>query len=252
MSLYINSTPITELLEERVSIRRYRDEPIPDEILKTILNSARRSPTSSNMQAYSIIVIRNPETKSKLAVLGGDQRHIETCDVFLAICADIHRLEQACALHDTQLARNLENTMVATVDAALVGMSIATAAESFGLGHVMIGGMRDYPQRVADLFGFPEGVFVVFGMCLGFPDAKKIPPQKPRLPEELVIHHEAYNNSDPTAQMQAHDTELAEHYRSLGRNLDDAAWTGVMTRKFSEPRRPELRQTLENMGFRFD
>ena len=252
MSFYLNSTPITELLEERVSIRRYRDKPISNEMLRTILNSARRSPTSSNMQAYSIIVVRNPETKKELAVLGGNQRHIETCDVFLAVCADIHRLEQVCAIHESRLARNLENMLVATVDASLVGMSIATAAESFGLGHVMIGGMRNHPQEVADLLGFPEGVYVVFGMCLGWPDAQKIPPQKPRLPEELVIHYEAYDNSDKTIQLQAHDVELAEHYRSLGRNLDDAAWTGVMAKKFTQPRRPELRETLENMGFRFD
>ena len=252
MSVSVKKTPVTQLLDERVSIRRYRDEPISDELLRTIINAARRSPTSSNMQAYSVVVVRNPATKKELAVLGGDQRHIETCDVFLAICADIHRLEQACALHDTQLAHNLENTLVATVDAALLGMSIATAAESFGLGHVMIGGMRNHPQEVAELLGFPDGVYVVFGMCLGFPDEAKIPPQKPRLPEELIIHYETYNTNNFMLHLENHDTELAEHYRSLGRNLHDAAWTGVMATKFSEPRRPELRQILEEMGFKFD
>ena len=252
MSVSVNKTPVTQLLEERVSIRRYRDESISDELLRAIINAARRSPTSSNMQAYSIVVVRNPETKKELAVLGGDQRHIETCAVFLAICADIHRLDQACVMHDTQLARNLENTLVATVDAALLGMSIATAAESFGLGHVMIGGMRNHPQEVADLLGFPEGVYVVFGMCLGFPDEAKIPAQKPRLPEELIIHYETYDTNEPAPLLEKHDAELAEHYRALGRNLHDAAWTGMIATKFSKPRRPELRETLENMGFRFD
>ncbi len=252
MSVSVKSTPVTEVLEKHVSIRRYREQTIPDDMLRTIINAARRSPTSSNMQAYSIVVVRNPETKKELAQLGGEQEFIETCDVFLAICADIHRLEHACAMHDTQLARNLENTMVATVDATLVGMSIATAAESFGLGHVMIGAMRNHPQEVADVLGFPEGVFIVFGMCLGFPDEEKIPPQKPRLPESLVIHHEKYDTSDPTQELMAHDAELAKHYRALGRNLHSAAWTGVVARKFSKPRRPELRNALENMGFNFD
>lgn len=251
MSISVQSTPVTEVLENHVSIRRYRDEAIPDDMLNSIINAARRSPTSSNMQAYSIIVVRNPETKKELAQLGGEQEFIETCDVFLAICADIHRLEQACAIHDTQLARNLENTMVATIDAALVGMSIATAAESFGLGHVMIGAMRNHPQEVADVLGFPDGVFVVFGMCLGFPDEEKIPPQKPRLPETLIIHHEKYDTSDPTSKLMEHDAELADHYRTLGRNLHVSAWTGVIARKFSEPRRPKLRKTLEKMGFSF-
>lgn len=246
------STPVTETLNKRVSIRQYNDELIPDEMLRAILNSARRSPTSSNIQAYSFVVVRNPETKKILAESAGNQKHIETCDVFLAICADVTRLEKACEMHDTQLAKNLENFLVASVDAALVGMSVATVAESFGLGHVMIGGMRNHPQKNAETLGLPDGVYVVYGMCLGFPDAENIPPQKPRLQEDLIIHYEQYDSSDPREKLAEHDAELAEHYQSLGRNLNKAAWTGVMSDKFSTPKRPELRSTLEEMGFRFD
>lgn len=246
------STPVTETLKNHVSVRNYKGDSIPDEMLSEILNSARRSPTSSNMQAYSFVVVRNPETKQKLAVLAGNQRHIETCDVFVAICADISRLQTACEMHGENLGRNLENTLVATVDASLAGMSVATAAESFGLGHVMIGGMRNHPKEVAEVLGFPQGVYVVYGMCLGFPDKDNYPPQKPRLPEDLIIHYEQYDVKDTSEQLKAHDTELAEHYRSLGRNLNDDAWTGVVASKFNSPRRPELRETLESMGFRFD
>lgn len=246
------SSPVTQTLNKHVSIRQYNGEHIPDEMLREILNAARRSPTSSNMQAYSFVVVRDPDTKQKLAVSAGNQKHIETCDVFIAICADVRRLAVACEMHDTQLARNLENFLVASVDAALVGMSVATAAESFGLGHVMIGGMRNRPKYNAELLGFPEGVYVVYGMCLGFPDSENLPEQKPRLPEDLIIHYEQYDTSDPTEQLRAHDAELAEHYRSQGRNLDDAAWTGVMASKFSQPKRPDMRETLESMGFRFE
>ena len=243
-------TPVTETLRNHVSIRHYNGEVIPDGMLHEILNAARRSPTSSNIQGYTLIVVRNPNTKKQLAMLAGDQEHIETCDVFIAICADIYRLSHAIRVHGKELARNLETTLVSSIDAALVGMSMATAAESFGLGHVMIGGMRNHPRDVGELLGLPEGVYVVFGMCLGWPD--EIPPQKPRLPEDLIIHYERYDASDPTEKLKAHDFELAEHYRSLGRNLHGAAWTGVMTQKFGTPRRPHLREALEAMGFRFD
>ena len=65
------STPVSETLKMRVSIRNYNDQPIPDEMLREIINSARRSPTSSNMQAYSFVVVRNPETKKILAESAG-------------------------------------------------------------------------------------------------------------------------------------------------------------------------------------
>lgn len=239
-----------DTLNSHVSIRHYTEADIDENTLRKMLNAARRSPTSSNMQAYSLVVVRDHETKQKLAVLGGNQRHIETCPVFVAVCADISRLETACQMHDTTLARNTENLLVATVDAALVGMSLSTAAESLGLGTVMIGGMRNHPQEVAQLLDLPDGAFVVFGMCIGWP--AKHPPQKPRLPEDLIIHYERYNTEDVEQKLRDHNAELADHYRSQGRNTPDAAWTGVMADKFSTPRRPDLKTILEKLGFRFE
>jgi hypothetical protein len=115
----------------------------------------------------------------------------------------------------------------------------------------MIGGMRNHPREVADLLGFPPGVFVVFGMCLGWPDQEKIPAQKPRLPEEVVVHYEQYNATNPREQYRMYDRTLADHYGSQNRNLNEAAWTGVIAERVSQPRRPELRKTLEAMGFSF-
>lgn len=248
--IYTNA--VLESMMQRVSVRHYRPEAIADDLLYTILNAARRSPTSSNLQAYSLIVVKDSAKKQALAKLSGDQEHIETCPVFVAICADTYRLEQAAQLHDAHLGKNFENFLVASVDAALVGMSIQTLAESFGLGGVMIGGMRNHPKEVAELLGLPEGVYVVYGLCLGYPDDEKQAPQKPRLPEQVVIHEERYQTEGLAEQLSAHDEELAAHYRRLGRNQHNAAWTGVIAHKFSKPSRPHLRQTLESMGFVLD
>ncbi|MHA2252852.1 MAG: nitroreductase family protein, partial [Candidatus Kariarchaeaceae archaeon] len=137
----IDSSSVLETLNKHVSIREYLDKPIPDELLHKMFLAARRSPTSSNLQAYSFVVVRETETKKELARLAGNQKHVETCGAFVAICADIARLEKACEIHSKSLGKGLENTIVAVVDAALAGMSLATVAESFGLGTVMIGGM---------------------------------------------------------------------------------------------------------------
>jgi FMN reductase (NADPH) len=243
-------TDVISTLNSHVSQRKYTDQEVNHETVRELINAARRSPTSSNMQAYSFVVVRNQETKNQLAVLAGNQKHIETCAVFIAICADISRLMKACEMHGTELARNTENLLVSTVDAAIVGMSLSTAAESKGIGTVMIGGIRNHPEKVAKLLKFPEGVYVVYGMCLGFP--QKALQQKPRLPEEAVIHYESYDSSDPTSHLEAYDAELAEHYRSTNRKTPDAAWTGVIAQKFSKFQRPKLKATLEKLGFRLD
>ena len=246
------TTPVTEVQQRHVTIRAFTEEPVSDEMVRAILNAGRRSPTSSNTQSYSIVVVRNPEVKKKLAVYAGNQKHVETCPVFFAFCADIRRLEIACEMHDVRMAKTLETSLVSTIDAALVGMSVQTAVESFGLGAVMIGGMRNHPREVAELLGLPKGVYIVYGMCVGWPDAEKIPAQKPRLPEELVIHYEQFDAGDPREKLRQYDRDLAEHYGSLGRNRNEAAWTGVFAGQLGEPRRPALKETLEGMGFVFD
>ena len=246
------SNDVIKTLNNHVTVRHFTAEPIADEMLGAILNAARRSPTSSNMQTYSMIVVRDQATKTELAKLAGNQKHVETCPVFIAFCADIHRLAGACEMHGVQLAKSLETTLVATVDAALVGMSVQTAAESFGLGGVMIGAMRNHPQEAAELLDLPTGVYVVYGMCLGWPDADRYPPQKPRLPQEMIIHFEQYSHEDPQVGLAAYDKALVEHYEALGRNLHADAWTGPIAKRLQKPSRPDLRKTLQEMGFSFD
>ena len=246
-------TAVTETLNQHASVRAFIDKPVPEEMLSAILNAARRSPTSSNMQTYSIIVVRSPETRRKLAKLAGNQGHIEQCDVFVGFLADLNRLGIASEMHGQPLAKSLETTLVATVDAALVGMSVQTAAESFGLGAVMIGGMRNHPQEVADLLGFPPGVYMVYGMSIGWPQEELgVKPLKPRLPESLVIHHEQYSGDDPRPLIAEYDTELAAFYGQQNRNQHTAAWSGPIANRLQKPVRPHLRRTLEAMGFHFD
>ena len=163
------TNPTIDLMQSHVSVRSFTEEPVSDEILDTVLEAARRAPTSSNWQTYSIIVVRNEDKKRELAELAGGQGHIEASQVFLAFAADVHRLGIATSLHDVEPATGLENTLTPIIDAAIVGEATQIAAESFGLGAVMVGGMRRDASGVAAVLGLPPGVFVVFGMSVGWP-----------------------------------------------------------------------------------
>jgi nitroreductase len=68
---------ILDVIRTRKSIRRYKPDPIPDEILDKVLEAARWAPTGENYQPWRLIVIKNPETKKKignLARLGSGSR----------------------------------------------------------------------------------------------------------------------------------------------------------------------------------
>ena len=248
------TNPTIKVMRSHVSVRSFTDEPVEDEIVDAVLDAARRAPTSSNWQTYSIIVVRDAEKKQRLAELAGGQGHIAASQVFLAFAADLHRLEIATSLHDRAPATGLEQTLTPVVDAAIVGEAAQIAAESFGLGAVMVGGMRRDAAGVAELLGLPKGVFVVYGMSIGWPAIDPLEHGlKPRLPSELVIHRDAYSDEDALELIADYDRQLAEFYDRQGRNTDsESAWTGPVARGASTPRYPDLRSALDGMGFGFD
>ncbi len=238
------------VLRNRRSIRKYAPAPVSDAHVDAILSAALRAPTSSNLHAYSVIVVRNTETKSQLAVPCGNQKHIVDCPVFLAFCADLTRIESAFERNGHTLENNnLELGLVASIDASLVGMAAYVAAESLGIQGVMIGAVRNKPQDIADILGLPKRVYAVFGMCLGYP--AETPKQKPRMPVTGIVHHERYDADAALAAIDPYDADLKSHYDSIGKESHANSWTHEVDAKFSSRPRDGLRAALKARGFDF-
>ncbi|MBT6094255.1 MAG: NADPH-dependent oxidoreductase [Rhodospirillaceae bacterium] len=246
----LNSSSVIDTLRGRASVRDFKSDELSDEMLNAILNAARQAPTSSNLQAYSFVVVRDPEAKKRLAAMAGGQQHVIDAPAFVAICADTHRLSRVTASIGSSIAKDhLEMTMVACIDAALVGMCASLASDSLGLGTVMIGGMRNDPAGVAAELGLPDGVFVAFGLCVGWPNTR--PEAKPRLPQDMVIHHEKYADGDLAAGLGDYETAMSEHHRHVGRDPDEP-WAERVAKQFSAPKREHLLAVLKERGFGFD
>src|SRR3569832_312488 len=109
-----------QLLHAHRSIRKYKDTPIPEEHLTEIALAAQAASTSSNIQAYSVVAVRNPERKKALAELAGNQSQIEQSPVFLVWLPDLNKIRTALRLHeDIELQQNTELFLLATIDATL-------------------------------------------------------------------------------------------------------------------------------------
>lgn len=248
------TTETIELLANRVSVRKYADQAVSEEAVEAILRAAFRAPTSSNIQSYSVVVVRDPATLEQLCAVTGGQLHVKVAPVFLAFCADLTRIEGAMQRHDHTIQdNNLEIGLVSSIDASLVGMSASLVAESLGLKGVMIGAVRNNAAETARILGLPDGVFVVFGMVLGYPG--ETPPQKPRMDYSRMVHYESYGKlRDERAPEQAlsdYDTALAAHYREDGRTTTDASWSDDMDKKFTPQLRENLRTEVKGRGFDF-
>lgn len=244
----VPDTELVRLLEKRGTVRAYKSDPIPEGWVEAMIAAAQRAPTSSNIQAYSIVVVRDQETKKKIAAMCGNQQHIIDCPVFFAFCADQTRLVHACKMHGKEYpGRTFEAGLVSAIDAALVGMTFSMVVDSFGLSSVMIGAMRNNALEAAKILKLPPRSFVVFGLCVGF--AKKPPLPKPRQPQPGVVHYEFYDPKQREQAVAEYDQDLAQYYRTRGMETPDAAWTFPIADKFSTDKRKKLKQELQELGF---
>ncbi len=241
----MNST--VDLMKSHCSIRKYTEKDISSDTLKTILECGQMAPTSHNMQAYSIIVVKNPSTKSELSKLADSQKWVIECPVFLVFCADLYRLSTACSLHGKKAALNgVENLLVSFVDAALVAENVLLAARSLGLGGVMVGGIRNDCKKVSELLNLPEYVIPVAGMCLGYPDQE--PGQRPRLSMETVVHMEEYSKDAVLPGLEAYDKTTSEYYINRTNGQRSETWTEIMAEYLSKERRLELKEFIVGKG----
>lgn len=249
-NLHLTDSETIRVLGERRSIRAYSDKDVTDDQVTAILEAARRAPTSGNLQAYSVIVVRDPETKEKLAKIAGGQQHIVTCPLYLAFVADLTRIEAAFQRNGRTLDdNNLEMGLMASIDASLVGMSAYLAADSLGIQGVMIGAMRNDPEAVAEVLGLSGRTYVVFGLCLGYPDGQ--PKQKPRMPAEGIIHYERYDAEKAVGVVKPYNAELRAHYQSINKPTDEESWSDDVDKKYAQRPRDHLREQLKKRGFDF-
>ena len=243
---------IATLLDHR-SVRGYRPDPIPSGTLETLVAAAQSAATSSNMQWTSVIAITDPAKKKVLSEIAGNQKHIEQCPLYLCWVADMTRnsLISTSEKVDFETMPWLETFMVACLDVALAAQNAVVAAESLGLSTVYIGAMRNDPQRVAALLELPKRSFVVFGLCIGYATEQAAGEVKPRLPQSIVLHHEAYDpkNADPARK--AYDGELAKF--AARHEMQAATWTQRVLNRLGPIKsmngRERMRAALASLGF---
>ncbi|MFB7723936.1 NADPH-dependent oxidoreductase [Nocardia sp. NPDC056100] len=244
--------PVLRVLHEHRSVRRYLPDPISDQTLRLLISAAQSAPTSSNLQAWSVIAVRDPERKARLAALAGDQEHIRQAPVLLVWTADLARLRGLAAERDAPLegADYLESSYVAFLDAALAAQNALVAAESLGLGTVYIGAIRNHPEQVAAELALPPGVFAVVGLVVGTPDPSEDARVKPRLPQDAVLHAEAYDAGAQSAHIAEYETRIAEFYSE--QRLEHSWTERVLARLASAAAlkgRDRLRDQLAAQGF---
>ena len=87
-----------KLMKSHTSVRRFKEQEIPQEDLNTILSAGQMASSWKNFQSYSVIVVRSQEKKDALYELV-PQEAIRQSAAFLLFVGDLNRAEKGARLH---------------------------------------------------------------------------------------------------------------------------------------------------------
>jgi nitroreductase len=234
------------------TVRAFDPAPLPAGTLTALVAAAQSAPTSSNLQAWSVVAVEDPERRARLAAHCGNQAHIRECPLLLVWLADLSRLDRLGERAGTPAAANryLEMFVVAAVDAALAAQNALVAAEAMGLGTCYIGAMRNRPEAVAEELGLPPDAFAIFGLCVGRPDPARPADVKPRLAQPAVLHRERYDASLDADWIERYEPAMRAFQAS--QNMAQNGWVSQTAARVRGPEslsgRDRLREALGKLG----
>lgn len=238
------------LLTSRKSDRSFSDEPITEADLDAVIAAGHQAPTSCNGQHVSVVVVRDPEKRSRIAECAGGQPWVAKAPVFLAVIFDLYKLNHGSERsgHTQKVQDCLEGVIMGCLDCGIATAAMAAAAASLGLGSVPIGGIRNNPGDMIQLLGLPRLTFAPVGLCIGH--VKKPALKRPRLALSTFRHEEVYNTAGLDEAAAAYDKELAAFWQEHGRN-DGQSWSESIGPRFCRNERPLLRPVLADQGMTF-
>lgn len=191
-----------DLLNNRMSLRKYADKPIEQKDLDQILEGAMRAPTAGNMMLYSVLVIRDEVKRKRLSQTCDNQPFIAKAPVTLVFLADMQRIydyfaycnvKEFCKNVDREYKEPaLASLFLSVSDALIAAQNAVIAAESLGIGSCYIGDIIENYEEHKKLLNLPDKVFPIGMLCLGYyPEGtKRI--ITPRFDKKYIVFNEEY------------------------------------------------------------
>jgi nitroreductase/FMN reductase [NAD(P)H] len=248
---------VAQLLAHRTH-RRYKPDPVPDEVLEIVLAAALSASSKSDLQQVGVVLVKD---RARQATIGGwipDMPWIATAPLFMVFCGDHRRIRRISRelRHRPFPNDTLDMFMNAAVDAGLVMQSFITAAEALGLGCCPISVVRNHVEKLSELLELPAGVFPVAGLTVGYPSQAGWISM--RLPPALTVHTDHYDDSDLAAQIEAYDRRREARHATppAGQRFVDRfgvaepyGWSEDKARQYSIPERHNFGPFIRRHGF---
>jgi len=159
-----------EAVRTLLAVRRYLDRPVPEAIVRKILEAGRLTGSAMNLQPWTFIVVQDPQTLRRLGALARSGPYIAEAPLAIVVAVD--------------------KTGYAVSDAsrAIHSMLLVAWAEGLGSNWVGFGGL----DKVGALLEIPKGLDVLAILPFGYPADKIGRGKKKRKPLQAIAHREHY------------------------------------------------------------
>lgn len=167
---------VFEAISKRRSIRKYKDIEVEDEKLQNILEVARIAPSAANRQEWKFIVVKDKESREKLAEAANGQQFVAEAPVTIVACSTESERVMPCGQY------------AYTVDISIAVAFMILEATELGLGTCWLGAYDE--EKVRNILSIPERIRVPAMFTLGYADES--PHQRPRKHLSEIVSSEKY------------------------------------------------------------
>jgi nitroreductase len=193
-----------ECIKTRMSIRKFKSDPVPLEVLMNIIDTAKWSPSYKNSQPWEAVIVSGkkkeilskllaellekgttpcpdiPEPQSWPSVIEvrisalmkkrGKILGIDLNDPRVKKKSKIANFQFYSAPHGIFLFQDSSLTLWSLFDMGLFAQSLMLAAHAHGLGTVPQAFLTDYSQQIKEFLGIPGSKRLILGISIGYPD----------------------------------------------------------------------------------
>ena len=140
---------VHEAIRTRLTVRQFKPDPVPDEVVHKLLEAGRLAPSSQNLQPWHFIVIRDRETLQKLGRIASSGGFVADAPMAIAIVMD--------------------NADRPDLDAGRALQQMELVAWEEGLGTCFVGlRVAEQNRQVKQLLGIPDNLVLITLLPFGY------------------------------------------------------------------------------------
>lgn len=171
---------VFEAIKGRRSIRSYKKQDLPDDIVKKLVETAIMAPSAGNIHPYQLVIVRSEKIRSQLSKAAFNQKMLLEVPVVIVVCVDEKQASKKYADRGKKL--------YCIQDSAAVIQNILLAAYSLGLGTCWIGAFNEDDAKKA--LNAPKEMRPVAIIPVGYPNES--PQQTSRRSFDEVVFKETF------------------------------------------------------------